>query len=65
MSLSIPDSTNSQVNVETEVGSISYTELTFRGLNQTPRTLSGIVGTGEAEITIYTKKGNIQLNGLE
>jgi DUF4097 and DUF4098 domain-containing protein YvlB len=65
VSLSIPDSTNSKVDLRTDDGSILYTNLTFNPLNQNTNTLSGALGTGDAEITILTRKGNIKLNGIQ
>ena len=64
ISLSIPDTTNSSVNLVTDEGTITYENLIFNQLIRNENTLNGILGTGEAEIDIHTDKGNIILSGL-
>jgi hypothetical protein len=65
VSLGIPNSTNGTVNLRTDEGTITHTNLTFSQLNQTNSTLTGVLGIGNAEITIYTKKGDVTISGLE
>jgi len=65
VSLSIPDSTNGTINLRTGEGTITYTNLTFSQLNRTSNSLTGVLGTGNADIIIYTKKGGITINGLQ
>ncbi len=66
VSLSIPDTTNSKVDLKTDDGTITYTNLTFdQVLIQNNNNLNGILGTGDAEITVYTKKGDIELIGFK
>lgn len=65
ISLGIPDWTNAKANLRTEEGTITYSNLIFNELNQNDNCLSGILGTGGAEITIYTKKGDIEIIGIK
>jgi len=64
ISLGIPDTTNSTVNLWTDNGIITYDNLVFNQLIHNDKMLNGVLGTGEAEIDIYSEMGNIMLYGL-
>ena len=65
VSLSIPDSTHATVSLRTDQGTVTYTNLSFSQLSQTSTLLTGILGNGNSTITLYTKRGNILLNGMQ
>ena len=53
------------INIYKQKLTIKYSNLIFNELNQNDNYLSGILGTGGAEITIYTKKGDIEIIGIK
>jgi hypothetical protein len=65
ISLNIPAATNASVHLLTENGALSFTDLVFTQLNQTMNSLTGILGTGEAELSIDVKQGDIKLTGIK
>ena len=61
--LSIPDDTSAELSASVVNGSIEMTHLSMSDVVQTPRSLSGTLGDGDATITLATVNGAIRIEG--
>ncbi len=64
ITLKVPTNTSANVTARTTHGSISYSNLTFTGLNQQTGSLSGRLGAGNGQIRLETGEGNIVIQGI-
>jgi hypothetical protein len=62
--LTIPSETSATIHAETFYGNINYENLDISDLKQSFGQLSGALGSGEAEIRLVTKMGNIKIRGI-
>ena len=60
----IPRNTSANVAALVRNGRISVSDLSWTSVVQTPTTLAGILGAGEATIELLTVNGDIELSGI-
>ena len=60
----IPSNTSANVNIKTDTGSITYSNLNLSVSSSSDQELIGVLGTGEGNIFLESKKGKIVLEGF-
>jgi hypothetical protein len=63
IALSVPSATNAELDVRTDAGSVTVTNLTLTNEQITNNVVTGTLGTGEGTIDILTLNGNITVTG--
>jgi len=62
--LTIPHQTSATIYAKSYSGTATYNGLNIENLNQSYGLLTGILETGEGEIWLETKSGNIKIKGI-
>jgi DUF4097 and DUF4098 domain-containing protein YvlB len=61
--LAVPLDTSAEFSAMVGTGTITLSDLTLSGANQTPRSLTGTLGGGDGVISLTTVNGNITVRG--
>jgi hypothetical protein len=64
ITLSIPSTTNAELDARTDIGTVTLTNLTLTNEQITNNVVTGTLGTGEGTIDILSNNGNVTLTGF-